>query len=569
LNYANKTSHKINLKRRIFIPLLLTLFILFSSVIFNTLILHQREVRTAVEERKDSVQSLLASKIEDDTGMMSALLKIITRDENLQKAMMAKDRATLLKTATPLFERLRADHRITHVYFHAVDRRNLLRVHKPDKSGDYIGRFTMAGAAETGMESSGIELGPLGTFTLRVVTPWRVKNKLIGYVELGEEIDHIMASLREIMKIEYVVAIDKKYIDRKSWQAGLSLFERQGRWDRLPSAAVVASSATGLPDSLLKNLMDGAWSNDTTGHRVAIKGRDYYATEIPLKDAGHRRVGDLMMFVDITKLMAFHNASKSIHIAIYSVAGLALFFFFRRVVDRTEKDLAEAYEKTELEIMARRTAQERLKEANENLEGIVERRTKELSKEIEARKVVETELEKLAITDKLTRAYNRTKYDEIIANEIERVERGHDLLSVMMLDIDNFKHVNDTYGHIVGDCVLASVADLIRSKKRGIDHLVRWGGEEFIVVAPGAGIEGALKLAERLRASMEYHRFDTIGSLTVSVGVTEFKSGDTADSFIKRADELPARTGLQLAHNLPTRQVGLKQDPLPGKAPCT
>jgi len=148
----------------------------------------------------------------------------------------------------------------------------------------------------------------------------------------------------------------------------------------------------------------------------------------------------------------------------------------------------------------------------------------------------EKELERLATTDLLTKAYNRVKFDEIFGRETERVRRYNQSLSMIMLDIDHFKEVNDTYGHITGDHVLKSVADIARENMRKIDYLIRWGGEEFMIITPETDFSRAVALAERIRKVIESFSFKNAKSITVSFGVTQFKKDDTVDSLIKRAD---------------------------------
>ncbi len=201
-----------------------------------------------------------------------------------------------------------------------------------------------------------------------------------------------------------------------------------------------------------------------------------------------------------------------------------------RVLTESVLDMYEKLSAKTIALMrerqARVKAEKELQEANMALLADISERVR-----------LEEELKKLATTDKLTQAYNRTKFDEIITNELKRVERYHKMLSILMLDIDNFKAVNDTHGHIVGDSVLRALAGILRSNKRDIDHLVRWGGEEFMIVAPETDIEGAKILAERLRTAIEDHQFDTAGRITVSLGVAQFRQDDSEDSFIKRADD--------------------------------
>jgi diguanylate cyclase (GGDEF)-like protein len=161
----------------------------------------------------------------------------------------------------------------------------------------------------------------------------------------------------------------------------------------------------------------------------------------------------------------------------------------------------------------------------------------EIATDITERKKMEEELKKLATTDSLTQAYNRTKFDELVSMEVERVKRFDHPLSIIMFDIDNFKEVNDTYGHLAGDDVLKTIAVLVRKEMRKIDHFIRWGGEEFMIIAPETDLQRAEALTERIRKVVVSYRFDKVGRVTASFGVAEFRKDDSVDSFIKRADD--------------------------------
>jgi diguanylate cyclase (GGDEF)-like protein len=110
-------------------------------------------------------------------------------------------------------------------------------------------------------------------------------------------------------------------------------------------------------------------------------------------------------------------------------------------------------------------------------------------------------------------------------------------LSMIMFDIDHFKKVNDTYGHTVGDYVLQTLTEIVKESLRETDYLVRWGGEEFIIIAPETDIEKAEVLAERIRKGTEKYIFDQAGAITISLGVAQLKKDDTEDTFIKRVDD--------------------------------
>lgn len=145
-------------------------------------------------------------------------------------------------------------------------------------------------------------------------------------------------------------------------------------------------------------------------------------------------------------------------------------------------------------------------------------------------------LDELSQTDPLTGLFNRRAFLPKINDEIERFNRYGSPLSILLIDIDHFKTINDTLGHDKGDKVLKTVSALILSRVRKTDLSVRWGGEEFMILATGTGIENAIALAEDLRQSVESSDFDIDRTITVSIGVASAQSSQTADELVKAAD---------------------------------
>ncbi|MGB3752097.1 MAG: diguanylate cyclase [Arcobacteraceae bacterium] len=145
-------------------------------------------------------------------------------------------------------------------------------------------------------------------------------------------------------------------------------------------------------------------------------------------------------------------------------------------------------------------------------------------------------IEKLSITDQLTQLYNRHKLEDSFAIEISRAQRYNRSLSTILIDIDYFKSVNDTYGHDVGDEILQSVATILRDNIRLTDLVGRWGGEEFIIIVPDSTLEEARQLAQKIRKVIENYDFKSIGKKTASFGVSTFVLNDTKESFVKKAD---------------------------------
>lgn len=147
------------------------------------------------------------------------------------------------------------------------------------------------------------------------------------------------------------------------------------------------------------------------------------------------------------------------------------------------------------------------------------------------------QLEEMARTDPLTGVFNRQGIEEAIKVGLKEWRLHRKPLSIIMLDVDFFKEINDTHGHSVGDRVLAGLSELMQKNIRQDELLARWGGEEFVLVCPNAPLKQAGKLAEKLRSLVEGHRFENNIKVTVSVGVATLTDGETLDQLFVRADK--------------------------------
>ncbi|AYH41808.1 diguanylate cyclase [Azoarcus sp. DN11] len=164
-----------------------------------------------------------------------------------------------------------------------------------------------------------------------------------------------------------------------------------------------------------------------------------------------------------------------------------------------------------------------------------------VNRDVTERKRDEQELLRLATTDVLTGCYNRGYLQRLLALEIDRARRHGAALSLLMYDLDHFKHINDTWGHGAGDQVLACSAAVVRDTIRRTDTLARWGGEEFMVLSPHTSATDARVLGERVQQALRDHPTPPAGVVTASVGVVTLRPEDDADTLLKRADDLMYR----------------------------
>jgi diguanylate cyclase (GGDEF)-like protein/PAS domain S-box-containing protein len=159
-------------------------------------------------------------------------------------------------------------------------------------------------------------------------------------------------------------------------------------------------------------------------------------------------------------------------------------------------------------------------------------------RDISDRKKLEADLWRAATYDSLTGIFNRKTLDEKIEAEVQRVQRHGNKFSLIMLDVDDFKHINDTLGHHAGDIVLKCIAELLTNNVRLLDTVGRWGGEEFMILLPETNQPEALIVAEKLRITLSDYKIGEFDNVTASIGVTTYQADDTLDSLLKRVDSL-------------------------------
>jgi len=162
-----------------------------------------------------------------------------------------------------------------------------------------------------------------------------------------------------------------------------------------------------------------------------------------------------------------------------------------------------------------------------------------MKQEIKKREKLEKKLKKIAMFDRLTDVYNRYKLDMVLEKQIKISDRYQRDLSIIFLDIDKFKTINDTYGHEMGDLVLKKLSELILKNLRSSDIFGRWGGEEFLIVCPETDLQKAVKVAEKLRKEIENFNFhNNLHQVTSSFGVVEHIPNETMKTLLHRVDKL-------------------------------
>jgi len=321
-------------QRRLLVPLAMVLLLLvggFESLLLNK---HHDDLDQASHLLLQGVSNQLEESLTAQSENLEAIENVILNDKDLTASLAAQNRKALQSRYNPLYAQLRAKHHITHFYFHRPDCVNLIRLHDPSRSGGVIERFTLHEAKRTRNVASGIELGPMGTFTLRVVSPVFDNGTLIGYLELGKEIEDVLEDARASCEIDLAVTIHKTNIHREAWQAGMKMMGREGNWNRFAEDVVIYSTARRFPKAA-ERLVGKKGSPKDTMADVEIDGKPFHALTTPLNDASGIEVGDLLIFKDMSEETAQFNrmilVSSVVATILASILVVFLYFALRRI----------------------------------------------------------------------------------------------------------------------------------------------------------------------------------------------------------------------------------------------
>jgi PAS domain S-box-containing protein len=328
---------KLRLKTWILIPAAVLLAVPLVGFLYVVWNLQEYHLNRDFSSCLKSSDILLKDHVAADTKVLSAALEVLCRDENLQAVWRQHDRNLLESCTKTLFKEMREKYDVTHFYFHEQDGICFLRVHQPERFGDVIKRQTLVQSRKTGRLASGVELGALGTLTLRVVKPWTIDGQVAGYLELGEEIGQIHRNIAEELGVDVAILLDKKLLDRKGWESGMPLHDRSTNWDDLPDEVVVECHPAGISPELLAKL--AAYPNDELNApaEIDLHGVSYLAGARELHDFSGRDVGRIVLFQNIAPQRAELRTSMirlSKYFLITATLGLLGIYFYLKYVER-------------------------------------------------------------------------------------------------------------------------------------------------------------------------------------------------------------------------------------------
>ncbi len=300
----------------------------------------ERQILQTTEQARGEWNRRIGSEVQ----LLKAQISRVSSEPALLDAWRKRDFQALSALSAPVCEELKREYRITHFYFFTPERVCFLRAHQPERHGDTVERSTLIVAEQTGEDAWGVELGPLGTFTLRYVRPWRQDGVLVGFLELGMEIEHLAKQLAKNMHIDYLVAIQKEQTTREKYDAGRAAFGFSGQWDDFPSFVVAHQTVPKIP----KKVADWLSHNQTAAAKnhvfdVRQDGNTYACGVINLPDAQGHNAARLVVMRNTTAESGLAIGMLLLNTAMTGMLLAALLMLLWSVTSAAEKQLAAAF----------------------------------------------------------------------------------------------------------------------------------------------------------------------------------------------------------------------------------
>jgi len=476
---------EINIVFKIILPLVIGLFFIAAVSVYSNFFLLEKNISDKADERFAIMNASLTSIIEQETNLMLGLIEQLEKDPKTIKYFKNNDTESLYWYLLKTYESFNERYDITHFYIHKPNKQNFLRVHNKEKNLDFIDRKTLNTASETFQASSGIEFGISHNLTLRVVIPWIVKNKLLGYIELGKEVDKLTPRLAKSVNVDIVFTIKKELISQDNFEKWKNN-NRNRHYEIMKNHYIIDSTIQKINDELLIHLDELTPHKEHEHDYVENEQHKYFIHASPFFDINKKEVGKFHILIDVSKEHDFlcELIIKVSLIVLFALILMVIYYY--NFLQKKENELNDVY----------------------------------------------LEVQRVSITDALTNLFNKRHYLNNAPVQMNNCTRCKGYISFILIDVDKFKKYNDFYGHLKGDDVLKEIADAMQKVfKRASDCSYRVGGEEFLVVTTSVDENNGFKMAELLQETINSlkieHKENKEKIVTVSMGICTQKASNT------------------------------------------
>ena len=468
----------------------------------------------------------------------NAVSSYVAKDREVIKAVAGGNREELYRRLRPLYEEMSRDGLIREMVIFKLPAVTFLNVRNPKAPQRDVSRIrgdvVRAGKTCTSTQTILICINYVG---IRSSNPILMGDEVVGVASVGIDMKDFLSRYTEITGQGSGLAVSDSALKMSLLDKS---YERYVGSRLKVKGYVVETRGELSPRDVPIDLLGLSTS------RFRIGERTFVLCSKPLEDFSGRIIGYFFTYRDFTGFAAQAALGSLRDLILLYVPPLFFVFALLLVVlsriysriERTLRIIDLVKQKRFEDIRGEETAKvrdeiDRIRAAILEMAEEIKSYVDTLSKEVDL-------YTSKAYLDGLTEVFNRRAFEEFGKKFLEKMVGIGKPVSVLMIDIDNFKDINDSFGHQVGDMILSEVAQVIRETLRDSDMVFRYGGEEFVVILPGTNLSGALKAAENVRRRVELASFKVNGRevrLTVSIGAAEGKKGESVEDLIERADK--------------------------------
>lgn len=475
--------------KRIFIILFGLISFIIMTFLYMGYIHHKFVLETITGEERQIASYIYKNTFKQVAEKYELLAQNILADQEIIKAFERGDRAELLALTAPIYKRLlEKNPYMTIMHFHTRHTASFLRLHKPQKFADDLSdiRHMINKVNTLKTKQVGVEVGRYGIDYRLALPVFNKAGKHLGAFEFGISINYIFDLFSQEYNFTPLMLLKKEsFQEIYEINKGMQIKEFSDEY------YLLTMNTEAVPDLLNSDLLSQKYL------MISSQGKDSMVfTVTDIMNVLNEEIGKLIFVKNLNFYTDEIEKIKRVTFALAVIILLFSFYFMRKTFN-SYIAMVQHY-KNILEIKNRT-------------------------------------LLKLAHTDHLTKISNRQSIEKTLKKELLRAERYSRPLSLVMLDVDDFKTINDTCGHSAGDKVLRQLAKIISTAVRDTDHFGRWGGEEFIIVATETGMENAVILAEKIKMLLSKAALEG-QTISCSIGVAQHIQGDNYETLINHAD---------------------------------
>jgi hypothetical protein len=273
--------------------------LLLSMPVLTWLYLH-RQLQQGLEQQYAFANQVYDQLSAQRLSLLHAVVDQIALRGSVQEALQDRDRQQLLFLMQPVMAHLAEEQGISLLYFHDTSGKTLLRVHQPEAFGERLNRYLLSAAMQKREVVQGLEIGPQGLFFLRVIHPLLLDGKLLGFIEMGEDIDGVVQQVQEVTGSRLLLTVNKAFVSRDGWEAGARITGRENSWDLLPDS-VIPHALIGHFAPELHDLIFAEERSPGDTFDIMLGGEHHAGKVFLLHDTVHSVVGNRLILRDITE----------------------------------------------------------------------------------------------------------------------------------------------------------------------------------------------------------------------------------------------------------------------------